>query len=320
VRAHRHPDTVDDDAHPAAGNTSKFALHQSPPTGPTGDHPNGAATPWARQQIDQRFEHTAIMLAAPPGDEATRGDAAPLRRRLMKPRLAPGEVLAYDMGVLNAVEARIVGCLIEKEATTPDLYPLTLNSLTTACNQSTNRDPVTRLDPHDIEAALGDLKLRGFIRVVHSPSNRATKYRHIADETLRLDDAEQALIGVLLLRGAQTPGELRLRTERHHRFDSVPDLEAVLDALSARPEPLTRRLERSPGQKEHRWIELISDQAWIGAESSAAHVATGTGTAAPGSASVGSPSLSERVAALEARLTVVEAELELYRPDPGPEI
>jgi uncharacterized protein len=230
------------------------------------------------------------------------------RNRGSRQVLALGAVLAYDMRVLNTVEARIVGCLIEKEATTPDLYPLTLNSLTTACNQSTNREPVMRLDPHEIDAALGELKLRGFIRVVHSPSNRATKYRQIADETLRLDDAEQALIGVLLLRGAQTPGELRLRTERQHHFDSVPDLEQVLAGLSARPEPLTRRLERSPGQKEHRWIELLSDQAWIGPDSPADVPTAGT------------PTLSERVAALEARLGAIEAELDLYRPDPGPEI
>jgi len=147
------------------------------------------------------------------------------------------------------------------------VYPLTLNALATACNQATNRDPVTQLSGNDIEASLLDMKGRGFIRVVHSPSNRATKYRQIITEKLDLDDADRALVCVLLLRGAQTAAELRTRTERLHPFGSVEAVEQRLETLSQRPEPLTQRLERQPGQKEARWIELISDEPWIATSS-----------------------------------------------------
>ena len=193
------------------------------------------------------------------------------------------------------VEARVVGCLLEKEVTTPDVYPLTLNALVTACNQATNRDPVTQLSSHDLEACLLDMKTRGFIRVVHSPSNRATKYRQVINEKLNLDEADRALVCVLLLRGAQTGAELRARTERLHSFPSVEAVEERLDTLSHREQPLTQRLERQPGQKEARWIELISDEPWIGSSS------PGSSSPARGSAS------SERLEALEARVAELEA-------------
>ncbi len=162
--------------------------------------------------------------------------------------------------VLTHAEARVLGSLIEKQLSTPDAYPLTLKSLTAACNQSSNREPIMALDEHLVETTVLVLKTKGLARVVHPGSGeRATKYRQVADEALRLDDAEQALLGVLLLRGAQTLGELRTRTERLHPFPSVDDVEAALDRLAGRPEPLAARLERRAGQKEARWIQLLED-------------------------------------------------------------
>src|SRR3954451_7624694 len=116
--------------------------------------------------------------------------------------------------VLEPEEVRVLGSLIEKEATTPDVYPVTLNTLRLPCNQTSSRNPVVAYDDHTVEAALGTLRERGLLRIVHSVHNRATKYRHVLDEALRLDKQETALLGVLFLRGPQTVGELRTRTER----------------------------------------------------------------------------------------------------------
>src|SRR5881628_563905 len=124
---------------------------------------------------------------------------------------------------LTAEEVRVLGSLIEKEATTPDVYPLTLNSLRLACNQTSSRQPVVSYDEGVVQQALQTLRERGLTRVVHSVHNRATKYRHVLDESLRLDKRQLAVIGVLLLRGPQTVGELRTRTERMAIFDSLED-------------------------------------------------------------------------------------------------
>ena len=159
---------------------------------------------------------------------------------------------------LTADEARVLGCLIEKEATTPDAYPLTVNALRAACNQSTSRDPVMNLTDHDIERALGSLRERGLTRTVHSTSNRATKYRHVVPESLDLEPADTALVAVLLLRGEQTVGELKTRTERQHSFPSTEAVVAALTTLAARADPLVRSLDRRPGQKDVRWVELLS--------------------------------------------------------------
>jgi uncharacterized protein YceH (UPF0502 family) len=158
---------------------------------------------------------------------------------------------------LDASEVRVLGCLMEKQVTTPDIYPLTLNSLLAACNQTTNRFPVVRYGEGEVNGALQSLRERGLTRVVHSTSNRATKYRHVADEVLRLDSPEQALVCVLLLRGPQTVGELKGRTERQHPFADLTDVEACLDGLAARDEPLVLRLPRQPGQKDARWAHLL---------------------------------------------------------------
>jgi uncharacterized protein YceH (UPF0502 family) len=155
----------------------------------------------------------------------------------------------------DAVEIRVLGCLIEKQRTTPDAYPLSLNSLRLACNQATARDPVVAYEEREIKAALDRMSNRGWTRFASGASSRALKYRHLLDEALQLSDADLSLLGVLMLRGAQTLGELKQRTERLHRFESIADVVATLDALSQRE--LVERRERRPGQKEERWVQLL---------------------------------------------------------------
>jgi hypothetical protein len=160
---------------------------------------------------------------------------------------------------VDAVEIRVLGCLIEKQRTTPDQYPLSLNALRLACNQTTNRDPVVDFDERMIKAALDRMSHRGWTRFASGASSRALKYRHLLDEALGLSDAELAVLAVLMLRGAQTPGELKQRTERMHRFASPADVVQTLDGLAERE--LARRLERRPGQKEERYMQLLGGQA-----------------------------------------------------------
>src|SRR4051795_1648520 len=132
----------------------------------------------------------------------------------------------------DAVEIRVLGCLLEKQRTTPDAYPLSLNALRLACNQSTNRDPVVDYDEPTIRAALERLARRRFVRLASGHTTRATKYRHMLDDTLSLDPAELAVLAVLMLRGPQTPGELRQRTDRLHHFPDHESLEEVLRKLA----------------------------------------------------------------------------------------
>jgi len=162
----------------------------------------------------------------------------------------------------DAVEIRVLGCLIEKQRTTPDAYPLSLNSLRLACNQTTNRDPVVEYEERDIKAALDRMSNRGWTRFASGASSRALKYRHLLDEALGLSDAEISVLAVLMLRGPQTLGELKQRTERLHRFESIAEVAQVLDGLSERE--LAVQLERRPGQKEERYAQLLGES---GAES-----------------------------------------------------
>ncbi len=155
----------------------------------------------------------------------------------------------------DAVEIRVVGCLVEKQRTTPDAYPLSLNALRNACNQSTNRDPVVSYDEATVSEALRRLALRGWTRLASGAGSRARKYRHLLPEALDLDDAQLSLLAVLMLRGAQTPGELKQRTERMHGFESLPAVQETLDRLVERE--LVRRHERRPGQKELRYEQLL---------------------------------------------------------------
>jgi uncharacterized protein YceH (UPF0502 family) len=155
--------------------------------------------------------------------------------------------------------ARVLGALIEKGLATPQNYPLSLNALVGACNQTTNRDPVTELSESAVESLLVEAKADGLARFVHPRHGRGvTKYRHVVDEVLRLEPQELALIGVLLLRGPQTVGELRARTERLASFGSNDEVEQCLAGLAARdPGPLVLRLEREPGNRERRWVQLL---------------------------------------------------------------
>jgi uncharacterized protein len=207
---------------------------------------------------------------------------------------------------LSSIEIRVLGCLMEKQVTTPDQYPLTPNSVRLACNQSTNRHPVVAYEEHQVVDALAALRERGFTRIVYSPSNRAPKHRHIADDALKLDGGEAAVMTVLALRGAQTLGELKQRTERLHPFRSLEEIDTVLNALASRPEPLAVRLTRRPGQKEERYHHLLGgaiDEDALEIELAAASA----------SASSSSSSSAARIEGLEARVAELESVVERLR-------
>lgn len=164
---------------------------------------------------------------------------------------------------LTAVEARVIGCLLEKQVTTPEQYPLSINSVVTACNQKTNREPVMNLDEHEVQAVLDELVKRHYLRTVSGFGNRVTKYeqRFCNSEfgDLKLSDAEVALITTLLLRGPQTPGELRTRGERMHQFSDMAEVENALEHLATREDgPYVVRLPREPGKRESRFMHLFS--------------------------------------------------------------
>lgn len=163
-----------------------------------------------------------------------------------------------DLPVLDAVDQRILGSLLEKQVTVPATYPLTANALRSACNQTSSREPVTDLDQQTVERTAKSLKERGLLRIVWSDTGRRTlKYHQTLDERLDLAADERALLTVLLLRGPQAPGELRARTERLHPFADRGEVEECLRRMANRPEPLLRELERQPGQHDARWIHLL---------------------------------------------------------------
>ncbi len=162
---------------------------------------------------------------------------------------------------LRPEESRVLACLIEKEATVPDSYPLTLNALRLACNQTTNRNPIVSYDDRTVENALLSLKSMGLVRFVHpAHGGRTTRYRHVADERWKLTPAELGVLALLVLRGPQTVGELRSRAERRIGDDSAT-VDEILDTLAARsPEPLAVRLERRPGERDVRFAHLLSGE------------------------------------------------------------
>ncbi len=197
----------------------------------------------------------------------------------------------------------MLGCLLEKQRTVPDQYPLTLNVLASACNQSQSRDPVMHLSDHEIEAAITTMKANGLARLVHPSHGRsATRYRQVADEHWSIEPDAAAVIAVLLLRGPQTVAELRSRTERLHPFDSLDDVQTVLEQLAGAE--MARLLERQPGQKELRWQQLVAEEAEQAAVSRSI-VASSSSVAAAGAVEA----LTAKVEALEARIAVLEAAL-----------
>ena len=161
---------------------------------------------------------------------------------------------------LSQEEARVIGSLIEKQLTTPDQYPLTLNALLLACNQTTNRDPVVAFDEGTVDQALAALKAAGLVRLVHPSHGRSvTRFQQLLGEHLAISERQAALVAVLLLRGPQTGGELRSRSERMCEFDDITEVDVELESLSRLPEPIVARLPRRPGQKEERWVQLLTD-------------------------------------------------------------
>jgi uncharacterized protein YceH (UPF0502 family) len=194
---------------------------------------------------------------------------------------------------LDAVEIRVLGCLVEKQRTTPDVYPLSLNGLRAACNQSTNRDPVVDYDEPTIRSALDRLSRRGWVRLASGPGSRAVKYRHLLDDALDLPDPELALLTVLMLRGPQTPGELKQRAERLYPFESLAGVEQTLVELLGRD--LAARQPRRPGQKEERYRHLLG------------------GERVEAAAEAEPPSGDDRIGRLEERVARLEEELAALR-------
>jgi uncharacterized protein YceH (UPF0502 family) len=203
---------------------------------------------------------------------------------------------------LSPEELRVLGCLLEKQRTTPDTYPLSLNALRAACNQSTNRDPVVDYDEATIRDALERLRRRGFTRLTSYHGSRTAKYRHLLDEALQIGPEEQAVLAVMMLRGPQTPGELLQRTERLHHFPDSAALHAVLERLMRRE--LVARYERRPGQREDRYGHLL------GAEDEE------PAAAAPAPAPVAAPR-DDRLERLERELADLRAEVAALRQELG---
>ena len=198
--------------------------------------------------------------------------------------------------MLSVIEGRVLGCLMEKERTVPDQYPLTMNALVSACNQSSSREPIMSLDDFEVDASLTSMKSQGFIRIVHPSHGRSvTRYRQVAVEKFELEEPEAAVVAVLLVRGPQTVAELRSRTERLHPFESAAEVDASLHALAGRD--LVRLLDRQVGQKEQRWQQLIAEEAEPVATPSAVTPSSVTG------------SMADRVAQLEDRVAKLEAAL-----------
>ena len=207
--------------------------------------------------------------------------------------------------LLDEVEVRVLGALVEKEVTTPDYYPLSLNALINACNQKSNRDPVMALGEGEVTQALEGLRDKGLARQVSSFDSRVPKYAHQLAETFNFDRRETALLCLLVLRGPQTPGELRGRTERLYAFDDLAAVEAALHRLTERDPPLVRQLPRQPGTKESRWAHLLAGEveAWE-PPPSAPHAAAGDERVAR---------LEAKVEALRKQVADLKQELEEFR-------
>ncbi len=208
---------------------------------------------------------------------------------------------------LDLEEGRVIGCLIEKQLTTPQQYPLSLNALALACNQQSNRDPVVAYEESTVQAALVRLKEAGLVRFVHPSHGRSvTRYRHVLDEHLGLDPQGLALVAVLLLRGPQTAGELRIRTERMAQFDGLGGVDSELARLADRTEPIVRRLPRRSGHKEDRWVQLLTPAV---APDVVAADAADPGYRPPAAAGA----LASRVEAQGVELAELRAEVDLLR-------
>lgn len=215
------------------------------------------------------------------------------------------EILKLMLEPLTEVEARIVGSLVEKQLTTPEYYPLTLNALTAACNQKSNRDPVVSYDETTIMNAIDALRDKNLVYLYYGSSSRTVKYKHMLPSVYDLDAAGVAIVTVLLLRGPQTIGELRERTGRLHEFGGLGEVQETLDSLTKRDEPLIVKLERQPGQKEARYAHLLSGEVAQLAFAPSTHQARTTAS--------GSSDGSGRVEKLESEVEALRTELAEFR-------
>lgn len=208
--------------------------------------------------------------------------------------------------ILSEIDVRVLGSLIEKQITTPEYYPLTLNSLVLACNQKSNRHPVTAYTEAEVSDTLESLRLKNLVYVFYGSSNRVPKYKHVVPEYFELNPPETAVMCVLMLRGWQTPGELRGRTERLFDFKGLEQIDETLHTLAHRDTPLVRMLPRLPGQKEARWAHLLFGEIPAGALAEAEQQAGRPATR---------ENASERIATLEAAVASLRTELGTLREE-----
>jgi len=212
--------------------------------------------------------------------------------------------------ILTEIETRVLGSLIEKDITTPDYYPLSVNALVNACNQKNNREPVTYFDEQTVREALNTLQEKRLAGPAGGADSRVTKYEHRLQEVFNFDRREIAVLCVLLLRGPQTPGELRSRTDRMYHFEALEDVVSTLDRLNHREPPLARVLPRQPGTKESRYTHLLSGEPEI-AEANVASVAEAinTGTAGPDRLT----QLEQEVSRLREEVSELQQQLATFR-------
>jgi uncharacterized protein YceH (UPF0502 family) len=218
-----------------------------------------------------------------------------------------------DFSQLTPPELRVLGCLIEKRWTTPDHYPLSLNALRLACNQARNRDPVTDYDEKTVREAAERLGRYGLARRASGRSSRAVKYRHLAEEGLELDREELAVLAVLLLRGSQTPGELRARGERMASIGSLEEIERVLERLIDRG--YARRIGRLPGQKEDRFVHVLGDSGEADLAVAEAEIGSQPQPLTIDESLEHGPSVLERIAALEDEMAALRLEVAELRAE-----
>jgi uncharacterized protein len=212
--------------------------------------------------------------------------------------------------ILTETETRVLGALIEKDITTPDYYPLSLNALVNACNQKNNRDPVMTLDEAAVRDALATLQEKRLAGPASGADSRVTKFEHRLQEVFNFDRREIAVVCVLLLRGPQTPGELRSRTDRMYHFEALEDVVSTLDHLAQRDPPLARVLPRQPGTKESRYTHLFSGEPPMPAEDTdVARTRLERESKGPSPATAGAISLSDRVRTLEEEVSRLRQEL-----------
>ena len=212
------------------------------------------------------------------------------------------------MEALDPVELRILGCLMEKDLATPEYYPMTLNALVNACNQKSNRDPVMSLGESEVLAAIDSLREKNLVYTFHGSTSRTVKYKHVLPSVLDLEPSAVAVVTLLLLRGPQTIGELRGRSERLHEFKDLGEVQQTLNEMGTRDEPLVVKLERQPGQKDARYAHLLSGEVDV-----TAVVSVPQRSAADEGSSERLEKLEEQVASLRSELESIRGTLDEFR-------